>query len=138
MIDTLPGRRCTCIRRFQHRLADQPPSETGPIEFTWDDGTRLTMDANTDWTLDLSSRPWTDPYPSVSESERKALAQEVGLWQEAPIPSALGRLVGQVVTSAAPELNEVGELTGLSLAFETQVVGARVLGGEVTVEVLDR
>lgn len=40
--------------------------------------------------------------------------------------------------AGAPEFDEVGELTGLSLAFETQVVGVRVLGGEVRVVALAR
>jgi hypothetical protein len=138
LIDELTGRRCTTIRRFRHRLADQAPTETGPIELTWDDGTLLTLDAKADWSLDLSSRPWIDSYASASESEREALAREVGLWHEAPIPSTLGRLVGQAVTSTTPEFNEVGELAGLHLAFETLVVRARVVSGELSVEVLDR
>ena len=138
MIDTLPGRRCTSIRRFQHRLADHPPSETGPIEFSWEDGTRLTLDTNADWTLAMSGQPWADPYAGATERERKVLAQEVGLWQEALIPSALSRLVGQTVTSTVPEFNEVGDFTGLSVAFENQVVRARVFGGELAVEVVDR
>ncbi|GAB78178.1 hypothetical protein [Austwickia chelonae] len=138
MIDALPGRSCASIRRFQHRFADHPPSEPGPIEFTWDDGTRLTLDANADWTLNLSSKPWADPYADASELERNALAQEVGLWEAALIPIAMSRLIGQAVTSAAPEFNEFGELTGLSVAFEEQVVGVRVVGGELIVRVVDR
>lgn len=138
MIDALPGRRCMSIRRLNHRLAGHPPSETGPIEFTWDNGTRLTLDVNPDWTLDLYNQPWTDPYAAASEGEREELAREVGLWQDAFIPSVLKRLVGQAVTSAIPEFNEVGELTGISVAFEDKVVGARVRRGELTVEVVTR
>ncbi|MCL3862103.1 hypothetical protein [Actinotalea sp. K2] len=137
MIDTLPGRRCASIRCFQHRLAGHPTSESGPIEFGWADGTWLTLDANADWTLALSTQPWVDPYAGVSVAEREALAQEVGLWHQAPAPIALRRLVGQSVASVLPEFNEVGELVGLKLAFEAQVVAARVVGGEVVVEALD-
>jgi hypothetical protein len=43
-----------------------------------------------------------------------------------------------VVISAAPEFNEVGEVTGVTLAFDDQIVVARVLGGELAVEVLGR
>lgn len=137
MIDELLGRRCTSIRRFQHRLAGHPPSETGPVEFLWDDGTYLSLDANTDWTLNLSSSPWADPLESLAEGRRQALAQEVGLWEEAAIPNNLTQLIGQAVISADPELNEVGELTGLRLGFEAEVVAARVLSGKLAIEVLE-
>lgn len=134
MIDSLPGRRCASIRCFQHVLAGEP-STVGPIEFLWADGTWLTLDTNTDWTLDLSTQPWRDPYGAATGGEREVLAQEVGLWRQASTPGALSRLIGQVVTSAMPELNGVGELAGLRVVFETQVVAARVLGGNLVVEV---
>lgn len=138
MIDALAGLQCTSVRRFQHRFEGEPGSETGPIEFTWDDGSLLTLDANSDWTLHLSGQHWADPYVNASESERQTLAREVGLWHEVQIPSGLRGLVGQGVTSTEPELDEMGELTGLRILFEIQVVNARVLGGELAVEVLDR
>lgn len=138
MIDALTGLRCTFVRRFHHQFADEPPSETGPLELAWDDGTVLTLDADTDWTLHVSGQPWVDPYASVSGRELEALAREVGLWHEAKVPTSLARLVGQTVTSSEPLLDEMGDLTGLSLAFETQVVTARVEGGQLTVEVVER
>lgn len=138
MIDALLGRRCTSIRRFSHHLAGLAPSEPGPIEFSWDDGTHLTLDANTDWTLDLSQQRWADPYAGVEERERQELAQAVGLWEEAAIPAELNRLVGQVVSFAEPQFNEVGEVTGLQLTFKDVTVVARVLTGELAIEVLDR
>ena len=138
MIEDLAGLRCTSVRRFQHRFEGEPGGETGPIEFAWDDGSLLTLDANADWTLHLSSHHWLDPYAKASESERQRLAREVGLWHEVQAESGLQQVVGQAVAAAEPELDEMGELTGLSILFETQVVRARVVEGELTVEVLDR
>ncbi len=137
MMDELRGRRCVGVRRFGHRFRDLPLSETGPIEFTWDDGARLTLDGKADWTLDVSRRPWVDPYAGVAGSQRSALAVEVGLWEEAPLSRALERVVGQVLIADTPLFNEVVELTGLTLTFVDQVVVARLWGGELTVGVLD-
>lgn len=136
MIDALRGCRCTAVRRFHHRVAGQPPTGTGPVEFLWNDGTYLSLDASTDWTLNLSSAPWTDPFEGASEGRRQALAQEVGLWEEVTTPTNLAQFIGQAVTSVDPELNEVGELTGLRIGFDAGVVAARVLSGELAIEVL--
>ena len=138
MIDALAGLRCTSVRRFGHRFADESVSATGPLELAFDDRSVLTLDAKADWTLHMSNQPWTDPYADASEDERGVLARDVGVWHEVATPTSLARLVGQRVSSAEPELNEIGELTGLSIAFETHVVSARVLDGELTVKVHDR
>jgi hypothetical protein len=111
---------------------------TGPIEIAWDDDTWLSLDAKSDWTLEVSSRQWVDPYANVSAAEFKRLAGEVGIWEQASIPPGLDQLVGQVVIAAAPKINEVGELTGVSLAFLEQVLVARVLGGELSIDLTAR
>ncbi|MFT3887742.1 MAG: hypothetical protein QM713_06220 [Arachnia sp.] len=138
MIDSLRGRRCVSLRRFHHRFEGGPASETGPIEFTWDDGTWLTVDVKTDWTLELSEQPWSDPFARASASQRRELAVSVGLWEQAPMSAELCRLVGRVVTSAVLDLNEVGGAAGLTVAFDGLSVSARVAGGELAVEVHER
>lgn len=138
MISELPGRRCTSIRRFYHQVEGQPASQTGPIEFTWDDGTHFTLDANADWTLDSSGQRWSDPYAHARASVRAALAREGGVWEQASISSDLDRLVGQVVLSVVPDFNEVGELRGLDVVFNNKKGSARVVAGELAVEVHDR
>lgn len=135
MINALPGRRCASLRRFHHRIEGQSASETGPIEFTWDDGTHLTLDANTDWTLDFSGQQWSDPYAHASASQRLEIAKEVGVWEQGSIPADLNRLIGQVVIEAVQEFNEVGEVTGMTVVFNDQCVSVRVVGGELAVEV---
>ena len=137
MIEALLGRRCASIRQFRHEHTGERAGDSGPIEFAWDDGTWLTLDSGADWTLDVSSRPWVDPYAHASESELDELVREVGIWREVPVRGPLCQLVGQAVTSVEAELNEVGELTGLGLGFEAQAIAARVLRGELVVEVLE-
>lgn len=138
MIETLAGRRCVSLRRFRHCFRGRPPSETGPVEFTWDDGTFLTLDVNTDWTLDLSNQPWNDPYAEGPEVERRALESEIGVWRQMSAPPSMHLLVGQVVISVNPEFNEVGEVAGAMLCFEDKIMVARVLEGGLSVEVHDR
>ena len=137
MTINLIGRRCTSVKRFQHRFAGQDPSEPAPIEFTWDDGTTTTLDANADWTLDLSTRPWDDPLKNVTGFQRVELADEVGLWEPAPPWDALSRVVGQSVSAAEVELDDVGELTGIRFVFEDVVVRGRVVEGDLTVELIE-
>ena len=134
LIGGLPGRRCISILRFQHQIEGLSTSDAGAVEFAWDDGTHLTLDANADWTLDISAQQWLDPFAPVSVSQRAQLAMEVGVWERASIGADLSRLIGQVVTSTAPEFNEVGELTGLTVAFDDMSVSARVVGGKLAVE----
>lgn len=135
LIDTLAGRRCVAIRRFELRLGDGQPVESGPIEFTWADGTHLTLDVNADWTLAISGQAWTDPLVGVGEDSREVLEQGSWASREVQLPADLHRFIGEVVTSAVPEFNEVGELAGLSLSFKTRIVAARVLGGALDVRI---
>ncbi|MFC4784023.1 hypothetical protein ACT8ZV_06085 [Nocardioides sp. MAHUQ-72] len=120
---------------IQHRFADSIPSESGPIELGWSDGTFTTLDANADWTLDLTSKPWTDPYAGAGADERQELADEVGLWEPTTATGDLNILVGRSVTSVGPILNEAGELSGLELAFGDWLLLAAVEAGNLAVHV---
>lgn len=113
----------------------QAPSEFGPIEFAWDDGQFTTLDANSDWTLELSAQPWSDPFANAPTDERHRLAAEVGLWEPAALPSDLQKVVGRTASAVEPMLNEVGELVGVRIGFSDVVVSVSVADGNVVVTV---
>lgn len=137
MIGDLLGQECTSIRQFRHRIYGAEPSLPGPAEFGWNHNSYLTLDVATDWTLSLSTQPWSDPFADADTMQRRELARQVGLWEEAPPSRRLGQLVGQALTSVDPMLNEVGELSGLRLGFDRVAIIALVWDGAVAIHVVE-
>lgn len=131
----LTGRRCLAIRRFHHEWRGESETRFGPVELTWDDGTVTTFEDNSDWSLRISCRPWTDPFIGASRRRRKQLAKEVGLWLPGVLPEALRRVIGQTVLSSSAELSGMNELVGLVVVFDDTTVGLRSVGGNLEVEI---
>lgn len=131
---TLVGRRCVSIRVYRYRYGCEPLSLFGPLEFGWDRDGFTTLDANTDWTLDISPRQWSDPFAQMTNVQRARLATEVGIWEEGPLPEWLGQFVGLTVSETQPQLNHMGDLIGLRVAFGERGLIAKVFGGELYVE----
>lgn len=117
MIENLLGSRCISARRLQHRFADHSAGKLGPLELGWANGEFTTLDANADWTLDVSFRPWIDPFKRASDKDRQRLSFELGLWEAVDLPEELHALIGRTVTDVRPIMNEVGELSGLEIEF---------------------
>jgi hypothetical protein len=135
LINDLRGRRCSSIRRFQHRIGDQPSSEFGPLELGWADGRFTTLDANADWTLDIAARAWSDPFADVPADERLRITMEMGVWEPSPPSDELTPLIGRTVTALEPILNEVGEFARLEITFGDIGLTAAVESGNLMVSV---
>lgn len=135
MIEDLHGRRCTSIRRFQHRIGDHPSGEFGPLELGWSDGRFTTLDVNADWTLDVAARAWVDPFASISAAERLRVAEDVGVWVLSPHSDELDQVIGCTVTAVEPILNEIGELAGVEIIFGDLDLVATSESGNLTVSV---
>lgn len=130
------GRRCVAVRRMYHRFHGEAFRTAGPLELAWSEHGHTTIDAAADWTLTISSQAWCDPFAAASDTEREALAREVGRWEpEAPAAGdPLAQIIGSDVTAAEPIFNEVGELSGLQIWFGPVELVARVVGGEIALE----
>lgn len=125
-----------CLGEARSTPVPGRPLERGrAVELGWSDGTFTTLDATADWTLDLTSQPWTDPYAGAGAVERQELADEVGLWEPTTATGDLNSLVGRSVTSVDPILNEAGELSGLELGFGDVTLLAVVEAGNLVVHV---
>lgn len=135
MIATLVGRRCTSVRRFRHRYLGEEPSEFGPVEFGWSDGRYTTIDADSDWTMELTEARWQDPYAETSAEQREELAAEVGLWEPAPLEDDLASVIRREVSATEVDLNEVDDISALHIAFGDVIVSARLYGGNLYVSV---
>ncbi|MBL0886367.1 hypothetical protein [Myceligenerans indicum] len=132
----LVGRRCAAVSRFVHQFTGEPATSTGPLELIWDDGQVTVLDVRSDWTLDVSSDPWVDPYLEATPPEREHLGREVGLWSRILIDESaddLSAVVGARVTAAEPWHNEIGELAGADITFDTARITLRQWAGDLVV-----
>lgn len=134
MIEHLAGRRCAQLRLWRHRPPGGITTQAVALEITWDDATVLTLDVNADWTLGLAGARWAHPLAGATDAERDRLA-DLGTWQVDDSPADLDSIVGRMVTAVEPYINEVGELSGLTIVFEGTVVRALVFNGELRMEV---
>ncbi len=116
----LIGRRCARLVRIHHRLGGRVDMTRGPLEIEWDCGDITLIDANTDWTLRVSSERWIDPFAGRSPRELAILEHEVGLWLRFDVEDEdpLAPLVGRRLSWVEDQHNEVGELVGLMFDFE--------------------
>ncbi len=129
----IEGLRCASVRRMHHRFPGDPPTSSGPVEFGWTGGRYLTLDVNSDWTLNVSERRWEDPLGGVAPHERLELSHIVGFWEIESSPSDLASVVSQRLSEIDTIFNEVGELVGLRLVFEDRVIRAEMYAGDLTV-----
>lgn len=125
-----PGRRCVGATRFHHRFRGDLDLSFGPLELRWEDGEVVAFDIAADWTLKIFEGAWPDPFAEAPPEQLRELEAEVGIWLAAPVTEgdSLGRVIGQTLEEVAPERNEMGELSGARLAFES--VTLRVFGWE--------
>jgi hypothetical protein len=131
------GIPCVGASQFYHRFRGEVDRSRGPVELVWEDGQTTTIEANADWTLAVSPRPWADPFVGAGESELRALEDEVGVWirGDRVDDEPLAVIIGHAASGSAPILDEVGQFVGLQIAFDDVEVQFRVVAGEVQVEV---
>lgn len=60
------GRLCRSITRFVHQCAGFAASRGGPVQFDWTSGECTLLDVNTDWSLEVAQRLWSDPYRLIA------------------------------------------------------------------------
>ncbi len=111
-------------------------ADEGPVEFAWDDGSFLTIDVNTDWTLDFSLTPWADPFAKADVDQRRELSALGWLWFECEVGGDLPQIEGQRLISSELNRNIVGEVQGIRLEFDGATVAAHVRGGDLDVDVV--
>ena len=132
------GRRCVEVTRILHQIQGEPPTMGCLLEFTWESGEVTLLQDGWEPTISVSSEPWGDPYARASESQREELAAAVGLWarKKPSEDDALVRVVGERATSIEPFFNQVGQLGGIEIAFESVAVTAVALTeGSLAVDV---
>jgi len=133
-----PGRRCVDATRFHHRLRGVVHESSGPLELRWDDGEATSFDIWTDWSLKIIPGPWPDPFADAAPEELPALESEVGIWVARAVaePDALATVIGQMLRTSEPERNEMGELDGVRLSFDSVTVRLFGWEGELRAEVV--
>ncbi|MGQ0844054.1 MAG: hypothetical protein ACT4QF_07945 [Sporichthyaceae bacterium] len=109
----------------------------GPLELRWDDGSATTFDTHSDWSLEIVDGPWQDPFADVSADRLRELESEVGVWvaREVGAGDPLWAVTGQELRSVVLERNEMDELGGARLAFESVTMRVFGWGGFVRVEI---
>jgi hypothetical protein len=123
------GRRCVAATRLVHQLRGEQPTPGCALEILWDTGEVSALDENTDLTLSVSSTPWRDPYADCDEAQLERLADEVGLWTRRPVGAgdALAPIIGETATDVEPLFNQVMELAGIRIRFDSVVLTAEVV-----------
>ena len=124
------GLRCIGFDRFHHRFRGSVDRSSGPLQLTWDNDGVTAFDIATDWTLEITDRPWADPFAGASPDRLGDLDGEVGIWVRAQVADddPLVVVIGQSLLSATPERDEMGELVGVRLCFDTTTL--RLFGWE--------
>lgn len=123
-----------------HQVQFEPATTGCLLEFTWASGGVTLLEDGSDLTLAVSSVPWTDPYGGCTAAQRDQLAVEVGLWtrQQVADGDPLARVVGEKANNVEPLLNQVSQLGGIQVEFETVGLTVVVLtDGLLAVEVAD-
>jgi hypothetical protein len=115
------GRRCVGLRRVHHRFQGAVDPARGPVELSWGGGGATVFDIASDWTLEITDGRWQDPFGDVLAPRRRELESEVGEWipREVAAGDELIEVVQQELRAVTSERDEMGEVCGVRLAFET-------------------
>lgn len=131
----LVGRVCVDVSRYHHVIGPEREVTPGPVQFDWSDGGSTTIEAGSDWALEMSDGPWRDPFVAVSDADRKVLADEIGIWELDPQERrSLAVVVGHEVSRVGLVRDEVGETVGADLEFGSDLVRMRIVKGELGME----
>ena len=73
------GLRCTAVNRFHHRFRGTVDQASGPLELAWENDSVTAFDVASDWTLEITETPWSDPFANASPDHLRDLEDEVGV-----------------------------------------------------------
>ncbi len=126
------GLRCTAAFRVTFWWPGDPPQPQA-LELAWEDDSVVVFDSKSDWTLAVSPGPWRDPFEGV---DTRVPSWDLGRWTKEPIGDGdpVAAAVGNTLTGFLPRFNEVGEFSGLDLAFGMVALRLEVHDGDLIVQ----
>lgn len=130
MLDEVVGRRLRGVERMAWYPADGslPNFAVGSVHLWFEGGSGVHLDGKSDWTLEWSiSAPGNDSWMS------QYLYDFHGRWvlRDATWEEPFTGLAGRLLTSTTPLWNEMDEIVGMTLTFETRNVSIRLWEGEI-------
>ncbi len=128
-MDGVIGLRLLGVTRLawcQSGSCEDPSS--GPTRLAFEPERVVVLNGRSDWSLE-----WAEP--SAGDDWERSYRYEVddATWtsRDASTEDPFDQAIGQPLVSWKPELDEVGDLVGLSLTFPDTVVSLRMWNGEV-------
>jgi len=133
-LSRLVGLSCTSIKQAYHIWKGQiDRAQGGPVEMTWSDGSRVSLDGRSDWTLRVQSGPWHNYYEGCSRVQLKVLAIELGLWKQESVSrkEPIRPVLRRPLQTIEEILSRYDELMGVIFHFPDASLRAATWAGEV-------
>jgi hypothetical protein len=101
---------------------------SGPTRLLFESDRTVVLSSRSDWSLE-----WVEPSPGDDWERPYRYEINDGTWtsRDASTEDPFDDAIGQALVSWEPELDEVGDLVGMSLTFPDAVVTLRMWNGEV-------
>jgi hypothetical protein len=96
------------------------------------------FDTRPDWTLEIADDPWRDPFEGIDTDNP---SWDLGRWTKGSVADdePVAAVIEATLREVVPRFNEMAELVGVDLEFDTITVRVEGYTGDLTVRpVADR
>jgi hypothetical protein len=125
------GRRCAAASRAFYCWPGDPPKPDA-LELAWEDGATTVFDTKSDWSLKIADGSWRDPFDGIDTDDP---SWDLGKWTKGSVAGdePVAAVVGAALREVVPRFNEVADLVGVDLKFDTITVRVEGHAGDLTV-----
>lgn len=130
------GRVVTAVDRIWYERAGNIDEREGDLQLWFDDGSVVRIRGGSDGeTIEALSEGFSDPFIGPLDPETEAFVRASGAWRRVDVSARTPyvSLIGQRLLSARPLKNRFGNINGVSIIFDQDVVDVRIIADEVLV-----
>jgi hypothetical protein len=138
LLSSLEGRVACRIRRIRYVVRGEVMPDTGPIEFSFTDGSIVLLDAGPDGeALAVRAAAWIDHFAEPLSIENRQFVEQSGKWTAFDVSAQkpYSRLIGEQIGQVIPIRTLENKIKGVALTTRESTVRVEIEADEVTVDI---